>query len=93
MIESAFVRDLLGLSLVVLALLSLVIFYRIWQVRTAADRLLAVDVFTSLLINVCIVVALLEGSDNVIDVGIILAALSFAGTLAIARYLAEGKVF
>jgi len=93
MIESAFVRNLLSLGLVLLALLSLVVFYRIWRATSAADRLLAVDVFTSLLVNMCVLLALLEGTDHVIDVGIILAALSFAGTLAIARYIAEGKIF
>jgi len=36
---------------------------------------------------------LLQGSAMIIDVGIALAAFSFIATLAIARYLSEGRVF
>lgn len=93
MIENELIRNILGIALVQLAFLLLVVFYRVWKGENLAERLLAVDVLTSLLISLCVIIALLEGTDRVIDVGIILAALGFVGTLSIARYIAEGRVF
>jgi len=46
-----------------------------------------------LLIGIIVLLGLVQGSSLVIDVGIALAALSFVGTLAVARYISDGKVF
>jgi multisubunit Na+/H+ antiporter MnhF subunit len=81
-----------------LALVALIAFllpcaYRVWRGPSPADRLQAIDTMTTLLIGIIVVLVPVQGSALVIDVGIALAALSFVATLAIARYLAEGKVF
>jgi multicomponent Na+:H+ antiporter subunit F len=68
-------------------------FYRVWIGRGLADRLLAIEMVTSLLIGISILVGLLANTNITIDVGIVLAALGFAGTLSVARYIAEGRVF
>jgi multicomponent Na+:H+ antiporter subunit F len=60
---------------------------------SAADRLQAIDTITSLLIGIIIVLAILRQEWMFVDVGIALAALGFIGTLALARYISEGKVF
>jgi multisubunit Na+/H+ antiporter MnhF subunit len=80
-------------ALAVLVLLLVVCTYRVWRGPSAADRLQAIDSVTTLLIGIIIVLALVQGTSMLLDVGIALAALSFVGTLAVARYLAEGKVF
>jgi multisubunit Na+/H+ antiporter MnhF subunit len=80
-------------ALAVLVLLLVVSSYRVWRGPSGADRLQAVDAATTLLIGIIIVLALVQATSMLIDVGIALAALSFVGTLAVARYLAEGKVF
>jgi multicomponent Na+:H+ antiporter subunit F len=80
-------------ALAVLVLLLVVSTFRVWRGPSGADRLQAVDSVTTLLIGIIIVLALIQGTSMLIDVGIALAALSFVGTLAVARYLAEGKVF
>jgi multisubunit Na+/H+ antiporter MnhF subunit len=67
--------------------------YRVWRGPSPADRLQAVDAATTLLIGIIIVLALVQRTEMLIDVGISLAALSFVGTLAVARFLSEGKVF
>ncbi|MCU0514344.1 MAG: monovalent cation/H+ antiporter complex subunit F [Anaerolineae bacterium] len=58
-----------------------------------ADRLQAVETTTTLLIGIIILLMLLQDSALVIDVGVALAAFGFIATLAIARYLSEGRVF
>lgn len=67
--------------------------YRLVIGPTPSDRLQATDTLTTLLIGIIVLLGLVQGSSLVIDVGIALAALSFVATLAVARYICEGKVF
>lgn len=80
-------------ALTVLVVLLVLSSYRVWRGPSAADRLQAIDTATTLLIGIIIALSLVQGTALLIDVGIALAALGFAGTLAVARYLSEGKVF
>lgn len=80
-------------ALVVLVMLLVPCTYRVWVGPTPTERLQAIDSITTLLIGIIIVLALVQGSSFVIDVGIALAAFGFIGTLATARYLCEGRVF
>jgi multisubunit Na+/H+ antiporter MnhF subunit len=80
-------------ALVVLVILLVIASYRVWVGPSPADRLQAIDAGTTLLTGIIIVLALVQKTYMLIDVGVALAALSFVGTLAIARYLSEGKVF
>ena len=69
-------------------------FYRVAKRgQNPADRLLGVDLITNLIVGIVVVLALVEGSDTTIDIGIAIAALSFVGTVSIARYTSEGRVF
>lgn len=81
------------LALFVLVILLVLSSYRVWRGPSPADRLQAVDAATNLLVGIIIALALVQGTPFLIDVGIALSALGFAGTLAISRYLSEGKVF
>jgi multicomponent Na+:H+ antiporter subunit F len=66
-----------------------------WRLRFAdnvADRLLAVDMITTLLVGIVILLAVIENTNTTIDTGIALAALSFAGTLTVARYISNKQV-
>jgi multisubunit Na+/H+ antiporter MnhF subunit len=68
-------------------------FYLVLFGENTTDRLVGVDTITTLLVGIVVVLALVENLDTTIDMGIGLAALSFAGTLSIARYISEGRVF
>jgi multisubunit Na+/H+ antiporter MnhF subunit len=87
------VMVILNVSLIVLVALLPFAFYRVWIGRGLADRLLALEMITALLIGIAVVLGLILDTDMTFDVGIILAALGFAGTMSIARYIAEGRVF
>lgn len=91
--NNTFVDFAVQAALVVLILLLVFSSYRVWVGPSPADRLQATDAMTTLLIGIIVVLALVQGTSMLVDVGIALAAFGFIGTLAISRYLAEGKVF
>ncbi|NDJ87070.1 MAG: cation:proton antiporter [Chloroflexi bacterium] len=93
MIETDVMDTLLQIALGILVALLIPVAYRAARGPTVADRLLAIDLVTTLLIGNIILVALIEGNDILIDIGIVLAALSFIAILSIARYISEGRVF
>ena len=63
------------------------------RLKKASNRLVAVDLITNLLVGIVVVLAIVENNDTTIDIGIVLAALSFAATVSIARFISEGRVF
>lgn len=80
-------------ALLVLVALIFPCAYRVWTGPSAADRLQAIDTITTLLIGIIIVLALLRDTVMFIDIAIALAAFAFIGTIALARYISEGKAF
>lgn len=90
---SAVIQLSVQVALIILVVLILPCAYRVWVGPSAADRLQAIDTITTLLIGIIIVLALLRDTVMYIDVAIALAAFSFIGTLALARYISDGKVF
>lgn len=97
--DNAIVNDIVNIALIVMVLCLPLTFVRVVlgnrkrNARKSADRLLAVDLMTTLLIGIIVLFALVEDSSSTIDIAIALTALAFAGTLAIARYISEGRVF
>ena len=80
-------------ALVVLVMLIIPCAYRAWVGPTGPDRLQAIDTITTLLIGIIIVLAVLRNTVMFVDVAIALAAFSFIGTVALARYISEGRAF
>ncbi|MCY4537106.1 MAG: monovalent cation/H+ antiporter complex subunit F [Chloroflexi bacterium] len=93
MIESELAQA--AIKLVLLALVSLLIpaSYRVIVGPTLPDRLQAVDLITTLLIAIIVMLALVEGTQAFVDMAIALAAFAFVGTISIARYISEGRAF
>lgn len=83
-----------NIALLIMVILLPISFYRVAKPRqNAAERLVGVDLITNLLVGIVILLAVVEQTDTTIDIGIVVAALSFAGTVSIARYISEGRVF
>jgi multisubunit Na+/H+ antiporter MnhF subunit len=80
-------------ALVILVILTVPCVYRIWIGPSAADRLQAIDTITTLLIGIIILLALQRDTAMFVDVAIAIAAFAFIGTIALARYISEGKAF
>jgi len=81
-------------ALFIMVILLPIAFYRVAKPRQhAAERLVGVDLITNLLVGIVILLAVVEQTNTTIDMGIVVAALSFAGTVSIARFISEGRVF
>ena len=84
--------QIVGLSLYLLLLGAALCLYRVFRGPTAADRIVAVDIFGILIVGFCAVASVATGKDWYLDIGIVWALQSFIGSLALAKYL-EGRSF
>lgn len=63
------------------------------RLRTTASRILALDTLTLILLALLVLYGVATGSPYYLDAALILALLAFAGTVALARYHGERKIF
>ena len=82
--------DFVTRALYVLIFASVMCLYRILSGPTAADRIVAIDIFGILIVGFCAIVSISTGRSWYIDIGIAWALQSFIGTLALSKYL-EGR--
>lgn len=62
-------------------------FLRLLLGPSLPDRVVAFDLMTSLVVGIMLVYTIYTGEEVVLDVAIVLALISFLGTVAFARYL------
>jgi multicomponent Na+:H+ antiporter subunit F len=93
MIETPITTFIVDLSLWVMVAMLPLASIRLVRGKEIGDRLLALDMITTLLIGIMVLLAVVDSQTLLIDVALALAALSFVGTLATARFIAEGRVF
>ncbi|HPI98512.1 MAG TPA: monovalent cation/H+ antiporter complex subunit F [Synergistales bacterium] len=74
----------------ILGVLAVVIFFRLIAGPTNADRAVALDTLNTLAIAAMIILAVIKDSVVMVDVAIVYAALSFVGTMFIARHIEGG---
>ncbi len=79
-------------ALYILVLAIVLCLFRLLRGPTAADRIVAIDIFGVLIVGFCAIAALATGASWYIDIGIAWALQSFIGTLALSKYL-EGRGF
>ncbi len=82
----------IGRVVYILILSSVLILFRVLKGPTAADRIVAIDIFGILIVGLCAVLGIATGRSWYIDIGIAWGLQSFIGTLALAKYL-EGRSF
>lgn len=93
MTDSPIIQLTLQVTLVILTMLLFPTAYRLYRGPRIADRMLAMDLITTLLTTIIVVYAVLEEQHLLIDIALALAALSFIATLGVGRYVSEGRVF
>ena len=79
---------------IALALLSLSTLLALWRVvrgPTLPDRVVALDLVGVLIAGIAVVSAARTGSRYFLDVAIVIALISFVGTVAYARYVETGE--
>ena len=76
-------------ALLVHVVLIAVCLWRLWHGQNPIDRLIALDVIGTLTIALVVLLAIREGWTMWLDVALGFAAVGFAGTVVLAKLLAE----
>jgi multisubunit Na+/H+ antiporter MnhF subunit len=80
-------------SLVIHILMITVCVWRVWRGENVIDRLIGVDLSSTLALAVLVLLALITRDAVYIDVALALGALSFISTIALAKFSAEQQLF
>jgi multicomponent Na+:H+ antiporter subunit F len=78
---------MLTLTMTMLAIAALLTFVRLVRGPTLPDRVVAIDLIGVLILCLLVAVAASTGEQAFLDVGIVIALISFVGTVAYARYV------
>lgn len=90
---SEILRITINVAFVIHVVLVGVAAWRIWRGENVADRLIGVELITTLLMAILVLLALTQQDSIYIDIAIALAALGFVVTIALAKYLADEQMF
>jgi multisubunit Na+/H+ antiporter MnhF subunit len=88
-----FLAVVLNVSLAIHIGLIAISVYRVWRGEDLVDRLIGADLVTTLMLAILVLIALIELNSLYIDVALGLAALGFVGAIALAKYIADERMF
>lgn len=77
----------IGIALLMLTVAALLTFVRVVRGPTLPDRVVAIDLIGVLIVGVIVVGSAGTGEQAFLDVAIVIALISFVGTVAYARYV------
>ncbi|WP_297500577.1 monovalent cation/H+ antiporter complex subunit F [Thermococcus sp.] len=80
----------INIYLALIAIATLLSTYRVFRGPTTIDRLVAVDIMTTITTGLLVLFALYYGRMIYISVALVYALLAFGGVIAFARYLEGG---
>ncbi|WP_342305366.1 cation:proton antiporter [Methanolobus sp. ZRKC5] len=84
---------LLEYSLIFMVITIIPCIYRVIKGPTIPDRVVALDAMTTVIVVMLGIYSFVKGSAFFMDVALVLAIISFVGTVTVAKYLDEGVVF
>jgi multisubunit Na+/H+ antiporter MnhF subunit len=67
--------------------------WRVWRGENIVDRLIGTDLISTLMLAVLVLIALIVRQSIYMDMALGLAALSVIGTVALAKYIADQRMF
>jgi multisubunit Na+/H+ antiporter MnhF subunit len=67
--------------------------WRVWRGENVIDRLIGVELVSTLFLAILVLVSLILQESIYIDIALVLGALGFVGTIALAKYIADEQVF
>ena len=85
--------DILYVSLLIHIVLMSVAFYRVWRGENVIDRLLGLDMLSTLTLAVLVLLSLINQRIIYLDIALGLAALGFVVMIALAKYVADEQMF
>lgn len=83
----------LYVALVIYIILIAAALWRVWRGDNIVDRLIGVDLVTTLTLGILVILAISNRNSIYLDVALGLAALGFIGTIALAKYIADEQMF
>lgn len=87
---NSFIFDI-SITFMVIAIIPCI--YRVIKGPTIPDRVIAVDAMTTVIVVILGIYSYIQESAFFMDVALVLAIISFVGTVTISKYLDEGAVF
>ena len=67
--------------------------WRVWRGENVIDRLIGVELVSTLFLAILVLVSLIFRESIYIDIALVLGALGFVGTIALAKYIADEQMF
>lgn len=83
------IHIILTVVIVVLAASAILVLYRFIKGPTLPDRVIAVDLITTIVIAIIVVFSILWDSSNFFDVAMILSLISFLGSISYAFFITK----
>lgn len=71
----------------------LICVWRVWRGENIIDRLIGLDVTTMLVLIILILIAIIERNSIFFDIAIGLTALSAIASIALAKFIADQRMF
>jgi multicomponent Na+:H+ antiporter subunit F len=82
--------SVIPLTLTMLAVAAVIAFVRVLLGPTLPDRVVSTDLVGVLIVGIAVVAAAATGVQAFLDVALVIALISFVGTVAYARYIERG---
>ncbi len=80
-------------TLIFLALLTFFSLYRAYSGPSAADRVVAINVLTTKIAMLIVLLSMITGQEIFVDVALIYAMMGFIATICVSKYIEKGKLF
>ena len=81
---------IISISLILIGIAAIFSMYRIFKGPSAADRVVAVDIMTTITAGLMVLFSFYYDRSIFLDVALVYAVLAFLGVIAFARYLEGG---
>ncbi len=81
------------ITAVFLAVLIFFSLYRAYDGPTAADRVVAINVITTKIAMLIVLLSIITGQEVFVDVALIYAMMGFIATICVSKYIEKGKLF
>ena len=80
------------ITVIILTLLSFVGLYRAFIGPTAADRIVAINMISTKVTAIIVLIALITKQNSYVNVALVYAMIGFLTTIAVAKYLIKGRL-
>lgn len=80
-------------TIIFMAGISFFSLYRAYVGPSAADRVVAINVLTTKVVMLIVLLSMITGQDIFVDVALIYAMMGFIATICVSKYIEKGKLF